>query len=66
MANRSPQKITLPRSAFSAQELAERWGMTRQFIYNQINLGRLKSFKAGRSRLIPLTEIERIERGGTG
>jgi excisionase family DNA binding protein len=65
MANRSPH-TTLPRSAFSAQEVADRWGKTRQFIYNQINLGKLRSFKAGRSRLIPLSEIERIERGGTG
>ena len=56
-----PNKI--PRTAYSALELANRWGKTRQFIYDQITAGKIKSFKAGRSRLIPLSEIDRIERG---
>ena len=63
MPNQSEHRTTVPRSAFSALEVADRWGKTRQFIYDQINAGKIKSFKAGRSRLIPLSEIERIERG---
>jgi len=52
-------------SAVSPAHLARRWGKCRQTIYNMINAGELHSFKVRNSRLIPLTEIERIERGGT-
>jgi len=51
------------RSAVSPAALARRWGMCRQSIYNMINDGELHSFKVRNSRLIPLTEIERIEKG---
>lgn len=53
-------------SAVSPAHLARRWGKCRQTIYNMIDAGELHSFKVRNSRLIPLTEIERIERGGTG
>ncbi len=54
------------RSAVSPAHLAQRWGKCRQTIYNMIEAGELHSFKVRNSRLIPLSEIERIERGGTG
>jgi len=44
-------------------ELAARWGKCRQTIYNMIHDGELRSFKVRNSRLIPLAEVERIERG---
>lgn len=53
------------RSAVSPAHLARRWGKCRQTIYNMIDAGELHSFKVRSSRLIPLSEIERIERGGT-
>ena len=51
------------RSAVSPAHLARRWGKCRQTIYNMIDAGELHSFKVRNSRLIPLTEIERIEKG---
>ena len=55
---------TEPRSALSPQQLAARWGKCRQTIYNMIEADELHSFKVRNSRLIPLSEVERIERGG--
>jgi len=49
--------------ALSPNELAARWGKCRQTIYNMIDAGELHSFKVRNSRLIPLSEIERIEKG---
>jgi len=54
---------TEPRSALSPQELATRWGKTRATVHNMIRDGELHSFKVRNSRLIPVAEIERIERG---
>jgi hypothetical protein len=50
-------------SAVSPAALARRWGKCRQSIYNMINDGELHSFKVRNSRLISLSEIERIEKG---
>lgn len=52
------------KESFSPAELAQRWNCCRQSIYNAINSGELHSFKFRSRRLIPLSEIERIERGG--
>lgn len=51
--------ITLSPSA-----LADRWGCSRQTVYNMIRKGQLRSFNIGTLRLILPDEIERIERGG--
>jgi len=51
------------RGALSPLELAIRWGQSRQHIYDLISLGAIRSFKSGRSRLIPMSEIERFESG---
>ena len=60
-----PQPTDTP-SARSPDWVAKRWGKCRQTIYNMIHDGELHSFKVRNSRLIPFSEIERIERGGTG
>ncbi len=52
-----------PRKVLSPADLAARWGKCRQTIYNMIDAGELHSFKVRNSRLIPLSEIERIEKG---
>ena len=52
-----------PRRVLTPAELAARWGKCRQTIYNMIDAGELHSFKVRNSRLIPLSEIDRIERG---
>jgi excisionase family DNA binding protein len=50
-------------AALSPNELAARWGKCRQTVYNMIDAGELHSFKVRNSRLILLSEIERIEKG---
>ena len=64
MPNQRQPVTTVNRGALSPIELATRWGQSRQHIYDLIARGDLKSFKSGRSRLIPILDIERIERGG--
>ena len=40
------------RHSYSVDELAERNNLCRQSIYKEINAGRLRSFKVGKSRRI--------------
>ena len=56
LATHAPQVLT-------PAELATRWSKCRQTIYNMIRDGELRSFKVRNSRLISLSEVERIERG---
>jgi hypothetical protein len=58
----TPPPMDTP-SAVSPAALAKRWGKCRQTIYNMIDAGELHSFKVRNSRLIHLSEIERIEKG---
>ena len=51
------------KKALSPQQLARRWGKCRQTIYNMIADGELRTFRVRNSRLILMTEIQRIERG---
>lgn len=53
------------RTVVTPGELASRWGKCRQTIYNMINNDELHSFKVRNSRLIPISEVERIERGAS-
>ena len=55
--------VTPTPQVLTPAELAARWGKCRQTIYNMIRDGELRSFKARNSRLIALSEVERIERG---
>jgi excisionase family DNA binding protein len=63
MKERTVTDTPLFRSALSPIELATRWGNSRQHIYYLLKEGLLKSFRSGHHHRIPLSEIERIERG---
>jgi excisionase family DNA binding protein len=63
MTDRTASNITLARSALSPIELAARWGNSRQHIYDLLREGQIKSFRSGRHHRIPISEIERFERG---
>ena len=52
-------------SALSPGQLARRWKKCRQTIYNMIDAGEIHSFKVRSSRLIPISEVERIESGAS-
>lgn len=41
-----------PKASYSVDDVIGSTGLSRQTIYNEINSGRLKSFKVGRRRLI--------------
>ena len=50
---------------FTVKQLAERWNVTRSYIYKQISEGKLKSFPAGGTlKRITIEEVERWEAGG--
>ena len=63
MPNQRQSTSWFKRGALSPAELAFRWGKSRQHIHDLIARNALRSFKSGRSRLIPMSEIERIEGG---
>ena len=65
MKERNVIGAPLLRSALSPIELATRWGNSRQHIYDLMKEGQLRSFRSGRHHRIPISEIERIERGGS-
>ena len=48
-------------AALTPAQLAERWGVCRQTIYNMIIAGELHSFKIRNSRRIPASEVVRLE-----
>ena len=49
--------------SISPAALAKRWDCCRQSIYNMIHDDELHSFKVRARRLIPMSEVHRIERG---
>jgi excisionase family DNA binding protein len=52
---------------FTPQSLAERWGVSRQHIYDLIKSEQLKSFSLGRKLVrIPAEEVARWEALNTG
>ena len=63
MGEKNATDTPVARSALSPIELAARWGNSRQHIYDLMKEGRLKSFRSGRHHRIPISEIERLERG---
>ena len=63
MKERNATDVPLIRSALSPIELANRWGNSRQHIYDLLKEGLLKSFRSGRHHRIPMSEIKRFERG---
>jgi excisionase family DNA binding protein len=63
MSFQNRQTVNAQRGALSPLELANRWGQSRQHIYDLLARGLIMSFKSGRSRLIPISEVHRIESG---
>jgi len=63
LKNQSKATSLFSCGALSPAELAFRWGKSRQHIHDLIARNELRSFKSGRSRLISMSEIERIEGG---
>ena len=61
MPSKTAQIPQAQRMALSPMELANRWGDSRQHIYDLLKEGQLKSFRSGRNHRIALSEIERIE-----
>jgi len=51
------------RKGFSVSEFADLHGVCRQSVYNELNAGRLRSYKFGRRRIIPAEESERLQEG---
>ena len=48
------------RVALSPAEFARRLGVTREFLYDEMARGNLASFRVGRHRRIPVSELERL------
>ncbi len=50
------------RRAYSIEEIAAMYRLSRQKVYDEINAGRLKSIKIGKRRLCTLPHLEAWER----
>jgi excisionase family DNA binding protein len=50
----------------SIDRLAERWDLSKYSVRRLIVQGELKSVNIGARRLVPLSEVERVERFGVG
>lgn len=46
------------------QQVADRWQVSRQAVQRMLDKKKLKSFKAGRGRRVPMAEVERVESCG--
>ena len=44
-------------------QFAKRFGISRQFVWKMIKEGRLKAIKIGSLYKIPVSEVDRIEKG---
>ena len=54
-----------PRAAYSVPEAMASLGVSRDWLYRQINNGNIRSVKLGGRRFIPAVELERIAHGAT-
>ena len=54
-------RSTPNRAGYSIREFSAAYGVCLQTTYNLINAGRIKSFKIGRRRIIPASEIDRLQ-----
>jgi excisionase family DNA binding protein len=57
----STQLEPTERAAYSAAEVAARYGVTKAHVQNLIARGELPSFKLGRRRLIPASALRELE-----
>jgi excisionase family DNA binding protein len=55
----------IERDAFSVAEAAQRLGISRAHIYNQIVAGKLRTLKIGRRRLVPARALIEFLEGRT-
>ena len=51
------------RESLTVAETAHRWNCSERTVHRKLKDGTIKSFRLGWRHLIPLTEINRIERG---
>ena len=58
-------KNPVTRAALAPQELARRWNVHVNTIYNMLNSGQLQGFRARNTRRITMEEIEQVEQFGT-
>ena len=49
---------SVARTAYSVAEVASAWGTSKQFVYDRLNDGTLRSVKVGGRRLIPVRAVE--------
>ena len=54
------------RRAFTIGEVADMFGLSLDSVKRAAKRGDLKTIRFGGRRLVPLTEIERVERDGLG
>lgn len=56
----------LTRTFYRVSEVAARWGMSKDFVYDLINDGELKHTKFGQRKRIPVEEVAAYEQRMTG
>jgi excisionase family DNA binding protein len=56
-------KNTEGRTAYTAAEVADRWGLHERTIQVQLRDGRLRGFKVGKEWRIPASVVAEIEEG---
>ena len=54
------------RQLFSFAEVAQRWGVSPFTVRRRVEAGDVKSINIGARRLIPLEEVQRVEKHGVG
>jgi hypothetical protein len=57
---------TPERQAYDANALSQRWGVSEFTARRLMKTGQLHSITIGSRRLVPLSEVERVERVGCG
>jgi len=65
MATDNDNTAAVEQQTFSAADLAERWGIHLNTVWDMLNRGELASFRVGRQKLyrVTLAEVLRYESG---
>ena len=56
----------MTRAAYSVPEFAEAISVSERLVWRMLARGRIRSFKVGRLRRIPASELERLVGGSSG
>jgi excisionase family DNA binding protein len=56
--NRAERRPAPERVVLTVAEVMDTTGLSRQFIYNEVRSGRLRSLKVGRRRLVRVPDLE--------